>query len=62
MRREESKLTELKSEFKNGDPARLGDERNYQKYLDRVADMKAQILRKEADIAALKRELAKLPP
>ena len=62
LRREEERLAALQKEFNNGEPERRGDERNYQKYLDRVADMKAQILRKEADIAALKRELAKLPP
>ena len=36
--------------------------RNYQKYLDRTADLKSSIARKEGDIAAIKRELAKLPP
>ena len=41
---------------------RQGNERNYQKYLDRVADLKSSIARKEADIAAIKREIAKLPP
>jgi SMC interacting uncharacterized protein involved in chromosome segregation len=62
LRREEDKLIALQKDFNNGEPERRGDERNYQKYLDRVAEMKAQILRKEADVAALKRELAKLPP
>lgn len=62
LRREEERLAELKREYNNGEPERRGDERNYQKYLDRVAEMKAGIARKEADIAALKRELAKLPP
>ena len=62
LRREEDKLAALQKEFNQGEPERRGDERNYQKYLDRVAEMKAQIVRKEADIAALKRELAKLPP
>ena len=38
------------------------DERNYARYLERVAEMKAAIGRKEADIAAIRRELAKLPP
>ena len=53
-------LGELQKEYNNGEPERRGDERNYQKYLDRVADLKANIGRKEADIAAIKRELAKL--
>ena len=62
LRREEERLAALQKEFNNGEPERRGDERNYQRYLDRVADMKAAILRKESDIAAIKRELAKLPP
>ena len=61
LRREEDRLVQLKKDYNNGEPERFGDERNYQKYLDRVADMKAAIARKEADIAALKRELGKLP-
>ncbi|HYN61410.1 MAG TPA: hypothetical protein VET87_17975 [Rubrivivax sp.] len=62
LRREEDRLAELKREYNNGEPERLGNERNYQKYLDRVAEMKSGISRKESDIAAIKRELAKLPP
>lgn len=62
LRKEESRLAELKAVYKNGEPDRLGDERNYQKYLDRVAEMRANIQRTESDIEALKRELAKLPP
>jgi hypothetical protein len=61
LRREEERLAQLKREFNNGEPERNGDERNYQKYLDRVAEMKAAIARKEADVAAIKRELSKLP-
>lgn len=62
LRREEEALAALKKDFNNGEPERRGDERNYAKYQDRVAEMRAAIGRKEADIAALKRELAKLPP
>jgi hypothetical protein len=62
LAREEAQLAELRRQYNNGQPERQGDERNYQRYLDRVAEMKAGITRKEADIAALKRELAKLPP
>jgi hypothetical protein len=61
LAREQERLTAMQNEYKNGEPDRLGDERNYQKYLDRVADMKAAIARKENDIAAIKREIAKLP-
>ena len=61
LRREEQALAELKKEYNNGEPERRGDERNYQRYLDRVAELKSGIARKEADVAAIRRELAKLP-
>jgi hypothetical protein len=61
LRREEERLTSLQREFNNGQPERRGDERNYQKYLDRVEEMKSAIQRKEADVAALRREITKLP-
>jgi len=60
LRREEDKLAGLKREYNNGEPERRGDERNYQNYLDRVSSLKASITRSESDIAAIKRELAKL--
>jgi hypothetical protein len=60
LQREEQRLVDLQREFNNGEPERLGSERNAQKYLDRVADMRAQIARKQEDIAAIKREIAKL--
>jgi len=62
LRADEERLATLQREYNNGEPERRGDERNFQRYADRVAEMKAGILRKEADIAALRRELAKLPP
>ena len=60
MRKEEEALAALKKEYNNGEPERRGDERNYQKYLERVAELKASVARKESDVAALKRELGKL--
>jgi hypothetical protein len=62
LRREEDRLALQKRDFSNGEPERLGDERNYQKYLDRVALMRAGIARTEGDIAALRREIGKLAP
>ena len=61
LKREEERLAFMRSEFNNGEPERRGDEKNNQKYLDRVADMKAALARKENDLASIKRELAKLP-
>ena len=60
LRKEEEALAALRKEFNNGEPERRGDERNAQKYLDRIKEMKDAITRKEADIASIKRELAKL--
>ena len=61
LKSEEAKLAEMQKEFNNGEPERQGGERNYQKYLDRVEEMRAAIARKQSDVAALKRELVKLP-
>jgi hypothetical protein len=61
LKREEDRLATLKAEYANGQPERQGNEQNYQKYLDRVADMKSAIERKTGDIAALRREIAKQP-
>jgi hypothetical protein len=62
LKTEEERLTALQKEFNDGQPERRGDEKNFQKYLDRVAEMRASIERKQIDIAALRRELQKLPP
>lgn len=53
-------LAELKKEFNNGEPEKIGPEhRNYQKYLDRVASLKSSIARTESDIQGIKRELGR---
>jgi hypothetical protein len=57
LRKEETRLAELKAVYKNGEPDRLGDERNYQKYLDRVQRLKDDIGRSEGNIASIRREL-----
>lgn len=61
LRKEEERLAELQKTYNGGSPERRGDEQNYARYQERVAEMKAAVSRKEADIAAIKRELAKLP-
>ncbi len=57
LRNEQDRLATLIAEYRDGTPERHGDERNYQKYLDRVERMKEDIARSEANIATLKREL-----
>jgi type IV secretory pathway VirB4 component len=63
LQKAESKQAELLAEYNNGEPERIGSEtRNNQKYLDRVASLKAAIARNDSDIAGIKRELARLSP
>lgn len=60
LKRAEAKLAELRAEYKDGQPDKIGIEaRNHQKYLDRVAELKAAIARTEADIAGIRRELSR---
>ena len=62
LKKAESKLAEQQKEFNNGEPEKQGIEgRNYQRYLDRVADLKDGIARNQSDIAGLKREISRLP-
>ena len=62
LKKAEARQADLLKEFNGGEPEKQGGEaRNYQKYLDRVAELKASIARNEGDIAGLKRELSRLP-
>ena len=62
LKKAELRLAEQQKEFNNGQPDKQGIEgRNYQRYLDRVAEMKDGISRHESDIAGLKREISRLP-
>ncbi len=60
LRDKESKLADLKREYNNGEPERQGNERNYQRYLDRVERLKADIARAESDVASIKSEMGKV--
>lgn len=60
LKKAETRQAELQKEYNAGEPERLGSERNYQKYIDRVAELKAALARNEADIAGIRRELARL--
>ena len=60
LRKAQARQEELQKDYNNGQPDKQGGEaRNYQKYLDRVADMKAAIDRNQADIDGIQRELAR---
>ena len=62
LKKAEQRLAEQQKEYNNGEPEKQGIEgRNYQRYLDRVAELKNSISRNESDIAGLKREITRLP-
>lgn len=62
LKKAEARQTELLKEYNNGEPEKQGPEtRNHQKYLDRVAELKASLSRNESDIAGIRRELGRLP-
>ncbi len=62
LKKAEARQLELQKEYNNGEPEKQGSEsRNYQKYLDRVAGMKADLARNQSDIAGIRREIARLP-
>lgn len=60
LREEEKKLAALKRDFNNGEPERQGNEKNYAKYQERVAEMRDDIGRAEKNVEAIKREIANI--
>ncbi len=60
LKAEEKKLAALRQDYNNGEPERRGDERNYAKYQERVANMKDDIARVERNVEALRREISNL--
>ncbi|MDO8770211.1 MAG: hypothetical protein Q7K57_16220 [Burkholderiaceae bacterium] len=62
LKKAEARQVELLKEYNNGEPEKIGGEaRNYQKYLDRVIELKASLARNESDIAGIRRELGRVP-
>jgi hypothetical protein len=62
LKKAEVRQAELLKEYNNGEPDKRGDEaRNHQRYLDRVAELKASLARNESDMAGIRRELGRLP-
>lgn len=61
LRKAEARLAELRKEYNDGSPQRTALEmRNPQGYIERTAELKASVARAEADVAGIKRELARL--
>ncbi|MDC8786727.1 hypothetical protein [Roseateles koreensis] len=60
LREAEERLANAQRELSNG-AERRGDEHNYQRYVDRMNELKANVARQESDVQAIKREISKLP-
>ena len=62
LKKAEARQAELLKEYNNGEPEKLGPEhRNHQKYLDRIAELKANIARNQSDMDGIRRELSRVP-
>lgn len=55
---EEKQLADARKALAEGEGTRMGDERNYQKYLDRVQKLKDDVALHEKNVAALQKELS----
>lgn len=61
LRKAQERLALAQKAYANGAPEKEGIEsRNHQRYLDRVAELKAAVTRAEADVAGIQRELTRL--
>lgn len=60
LKKSEAKLAELLKEYNNGEPDRGAlDIKMPQRYIERVAEMKASIARMSSDVEGIKRELGR---
>lgn len=53
-------LAESRLALTDGENVRLGNERNYQKYIDRIQQLKDNVTMHEKNVAALQKELSNL--
>ncbi|MBX3610914.1 MAG: hypothetical protein KF871_13570 [Hydrogenophaga sp.] len=61
LRKAEERLAAAQKAYANGEPEKQGIEsRNYQRYLDRVAELKDAVTRAENDVAGIRRELQRM--
>jgi hypothetical protein len=61
LQQAQERLSQAQRAYANGEPDKQGHEgRNHQRYLDRVAELKAAVVRAQVDVDSLRRELARL--
>ena len=60
LRKAQERLAQAQKAYANGAPEKEGIEsRNHQRYLDRVAELKAAVARAESDVSGIQRELGR---
>jgi Domain of unknown function (DUF4124) len=57
---EEKSLAEARKALTEGEATRLGGERNYQRYLDRIQGLKDRVTQHERNVGALRQEISNL--
>lgn len=57
---EEKALAQARKDLQEGEPVRTGDERNYQRYLERIQGLKERVAQHERNVASIKQELSNL--
>lgn len=57
---EEKALAQARKDLQEGEPVRTGDERNYQRYLERIQGLKERVAQHERNVASLRQELSNL--
>ena len=60
LKAEEKSLAEAQAALTEGEATRNGNERNYQKYLDRVQGLRETVSQHQKNVDAIRRELAVL--
>lgn len=63
LKKAQDRLDQAKKAYANGEPEKEGIEgRNHQRYLDRVAELKASKERAESDVSSIGKELDRVAP
>ncbi|NBS92306.1 MAG: hypothetical protein EBT27_00915 [Betaproteobacteria bacterium] len=57
LARQQAALQTARNALKEGEAVRLGDERNYQKYLDRIEPLRGTVNRLEGSVESLQGQL-----
>lgn len=60
LARREAQLHEAQKALKEGEEVRLGNERNYQKYLDRIQGLRDEVAARQREVEQIRQEINRL--